>query len=191
MTRDAFMRALEAHTPQEPKGDVVFLLQGDGLYRAPHAMSLWQAGAAPVVAIVGSASDRAYGSYPSAEVRDELFRLGLPPSALIFEDTFGAHTRAEADRAMQLARERGWKRMLILTSPHHQYRAFLTHLKAMRDAGLDLVLINAPAPLSMTDETPWGRREDLVAQEFARIDAYQQKGDVASFADGIAYLESH
>ena len=170
------------------KGDVIFVLQGDGVFRAASAVELFQDGYAPLVAIVGSANDRSYGSYPSIEVRDEMLRLGLPKEIIHFEEV-GVHTHAEAKRAMELAEEKDWKTILIATSPHHQYRAFLTFLKAMRDASLDLNLVNAPANLSMTEKTPWGRRTDLLVQEFAKIIEYQKKGDVASYEDGIAHLK--
>lgn len=175
--------------PSQPMagGDVIFVLQGDGICRAAHAVNLYKLGRAPVVAIVGSADDRLYGSFPSELVRNEMLRLGLPAEAVYFEKT-AANTRAEAERAMRLAKERGWQRIVIVTSPHHQYRAFLTFLKAMRDAGLNLALVNAPADLSWTEENPWGRRADLLNQEFDRITNYQAKGDVASYNDGTEYL---
>lgn len=173
------------------KGDVAFVMQGDGLFRAAYAVELVRDGYAPVAALVGSANDRSYGSYPSAEVRDEMIRLGLSRDKILFENTVGAHTHAEAVRAMELAREKHWKTILIVTSPHHQYRTFLTFLQAMRDAHLDLSLVNAPAPLSMTEETPWGRRADLVEREFDKITEYQAKGDVAAYKEGTDYLEQH
>ncbi len=171
------------------KGDVIFVLQGDGLNRAPYAVDLFMRGFAPLIVIVGNANDRSYGSFPSDEVCAEMKRLGLSDAALLSEQV-APHTRAEAERAMQLARERRWIRLLIVTSPHHQYRAFLTFLKAMRDAGLELTLINAVAPLSLIEENPWGRREDLLADEFAKIELYGNKGDVASYEEGITYLKS-
>src|SRR5262245_44146467 len=100
-------------------------MQGDGVARAGRAVQLVQSGFAPIAAIVGSAVDRANGSFPSTEVRDELMRGRLTNNQILFEQT-APHTRAEADRAMALARDHGWKTILIVTSPHHQYRAFLT-----------------------------------------------------------------
>src|SRR3989344_1222443 len=41
-----------------------------------------------------------------------------------------------------------------------------------------------------TEQTPRGARGRLLDEEFAKIDEYQKKGDVASYEDGIAYLES-
>ncbi len=169
------------------KGDVLFVLQGDGLYRAPHSASLFKRGFAPLVAIVGNDTRREYGSFGSDEVRDEMIERGVPEESIHLEQV-GSNTKAEAERAMILAKEKGWKTILVVTSPHHQYRAFLTFLKAIQNARLDVNLVNAAADLSMTESTPWGRRADLLEQEFARIAEYQKKGDVASYEDGIKYL---
>ena len=170
------------------KGDVIFVMQGDGLFRAPHAVELYTKGLAPQVAIVGSANDRSYGSFPSSEVRDEMIRLGMERDSIHFEDS-APHTKAEAERAIALAKERGWKTILIVTSPHHQYRAFLTFLKSMRDAGLDLSLVNAVAPLSWDDPTSWGTRREWLPKEFDKIAKYQENGDVASWEEGAQYLQ--
>lgn len=183
--RERFIALLSSQ--RTSSGDVIFVLQGDGIFRAARAVELFKSGAAPAVSIVGAADNPAYGSLPSELVRDEMLRLGLPRRALFFEKS-AAHTRAEAECAFRLAIELGWKNIIIVTSPHHQYRAFLTFLKAMNDAGLDLELVNAPARLSWTEQTPWGRRVDLLAQEFDRITKYQGKGDVASYKEGAAYL---
>ena len=187
-SRDEFVRFLEKQ--KVVKGDVIFVLQGDGTFRAATAVGLFKEGLAPTIAMVGSADDRSYGSFPSREVRDEMFRLGLPASALHFEEA-GPHTRGEAERAMALARERSWKTILIVTSPHHQYRVFLTFLKAMRDARLDITLVNAVASLPWDEPLPWGTRRELLTREFDKIDEYRKKGDVASYEEGIAYLREH
>lgn len=186
--REKFVALLDA--PQPGTGDVIFVLQGDGIFRAGHAAELFQKRSAPLIAIVGNADRRSYGSFPSGEVRDEMIRLGVPAGAILFEET-SPHTRAEAERAMELAREKGWKTILILTSPHHQYRAFLTFLKAMRDAGMELSLVNAAAPLSMDKPTPWGTRRELLIREFDKIDEYRKEGDIASYEEGIRYLREH
>ncbi len=184
--REEFIQLLDAQSLT--KGDAIFVLQGDGVNRAAHAAELFQQKFAPLVAIVGNANDHRYGSFPSSEIRDEIVRRGVPETAMYFEEV-ASHTRAEAERAMELAQKKGWKSILILTSPHHKYRAFLTFLKAMHDADMDIQLISAVAPLSLTEDTPWGRRADLLARNFDKIVEYQKKGDVASYEDGVAYLK--
>lgn len=174
---------------QPAKADVIFLAEGDGYHRVPHVADLYRQGFAPLIAIVGGDDRRDYGSFLSHELKEKLVELGIPESAIYMEET-SPNTKAEADRMMQLAQERGWTSILIVTSPHHQYRTFLTFLASMKAAGLDLVLRNTPAPLSWTEENPWGRRKDLLEGEWERIATYQAKGDVISFEDGIAYLET-
>jgi uncharacterized SAM-binding protein YcdF (DUF218 family) len=171
-------------------GDVIFLLVGDGLYRVPHAARLYKEGYAPGIAITGDDDRRDYGSFPASEMVAELKRNGVPGSA-IHVRADAPHTRAEAESFLRLARETGWKTALLTTSPHHQYRAFLTFVKAMSDLDIQLTLVNSPAPLSLTEKTPWGTRGGLQAGETRRIMEYGLKGDVASFSDGIAYLQAH
>lgn len=185
--RERFCALLDLQQPQ--KGDCIFVLQGDGIFRAAHAALLFKEGFAPHVAIVGGADNRAYGSFPSQEVVDEMVRRGVPKDAIHFESV-APHTRGEADRAMELARKNRWNSLVVVTSPHHQYRAFLTFVEALHDADLSLKLINAVAPLSWTERTPWGTRSELLHSEFDKIAEYQKKGDVASYEEGITYLES-
>jgi uncharacterized SAM-binding protein YcdF (DUF218 family) len=184
--RERFMALVSREDPI--KADVIFLAEGDGHCRAAHAAALYFDDYAPLIVTVGGDARREYGSFLSGELKERLLELGVPDAAVYAEET-AAHTKAEADRMMELARERGWKSMLLVTSPHHQYRAFLTFLRAMHQAGLDLVLRNTPAPLPWFSDQPWGRRADLLERELQQIAAYQEKGDVASYEEGIAYLE--
>jgi len=172
----------------QEKADVLFLAAGDGNNRVPYAAKLYTDGFTPLIAIVSNDTRYDYGSSTSSDLAAELIKHGVPEDALYTEETAG-NSKSESIRMIELAKEKGWKKLLLVTSPHHQYRIFLTWLQSMRDAGLELVLINAPAPLPWFAENPWGRRVDLLEEEWKRIEDYQRKGDIASFADGIAYLE--
>ncbi len=184
--REKFITLLSNEHPR--RADAIMLMQGDGHYRAPFAAQLFHMELAPRIVLVGGAVDRDYGSYPSAELRTILLDAGVPENSVVYEET-ALNTRQEAERAIALARENGWKSLLIVTSPHHQYRVFLTFLQVMRDAKVELVLSIAPAPLPWFETTPWGRRFDLLKGELERIAKYQEVGDVAPYADGIDYLQ--
>ncbi len=185
--REAFIVQL-SNQPLTP-GDVIVLLQGDGYNHAALAAQLYVDGFAPTIALVGGDTRREYGSYPGSELRALLIEQSVPATAILFEET-AVHTRAEAVRIIELAEERGWKNLIIVTSPHHMYRAYLTFLAAMREHGLDLILQSAPVrDLSWYTPEPWGRRADLLALEFKRIEEYGKLGHVASFASGVQYLE--
>lgn len=185
-SRERFFALLSPAVPEN--ADVLFLAEGDGLNRTAYTAELYKNKYAPQIVAVGGASNREYGSFLSLELKQLLVEQGVPESAILAEET-AMHTKAETDRLMELAREHGWKRVLLVTSPHHQYRLLLTAVRSMRNAGLELTLMNAPAPLSWFAENPWGRRIDLLDGELERIHAYQEKGDIASFDQGIEYLE--
>jgi uncharacterized SAM-binding protein YcdF (DUF218 family) len=187
--REAFIAQL-ANQPLR-KGGVLVLLQGDGYSRVPYAAQLYADGFAPVIVIVGGDTRREYGSYPSSELRTRLVDAGVPADAIVFEET-AEHTRAEAERVVTLAKEHGWKNLIIITSPHHMYRAYLTFLKAMHDASTELTLQPAPVrDLPWYVSMPWGKRSELLPPELERIEVYGAKGDVASYSEGLACLEAN
>jgi hypothetical protein len=66
--------------------------------------------------------------------------------------------------------------LVLVTSAYHQLRAFLTFVRVFR--GTAVRIWNAPAP------SEWGHLVD----EARKIAAYQRKGHVASYAEGLAYL---
>ena len=172
----------------EKTGDALVLFQGDGHTRVPHTISLFQQGAAPFIILVGGADNREYGSYPSRELYDLLLAGGVPADAIEFEAT-ALHTRAEIDHAIEIAHRRGWKRLLLVSSPYHMFRIVLSFAAAIRHYGYPI--IGYPASirdLPLFEQNPWGVRASLFDREFERIAVYQAKGDVASFADGLAYL---
>lgn len=185
--REVFVQELHA----QPLGnaDIIFLAAGDDLSRVPYVAELFRAGRAPFIVMVSADRRHEYGSTPAGELAERLIELGVPEQALIVQEN-ALNTKEESTNVVRLMKTKGWNSALLVTSPHHQYRLFLTFLKTMRDEGLALVLINAPAPLSLTEETPYGRREDLLPQEFERVTAYQQKGDLASYAEGLEYLQN-
>ncbi len=184
--REVFIQ--ELHTQSLGNADIIFLAAGDGVSRVPYVAELFQAGRAPLIVIVSADRRYEYGSTPAGELAKKLIELGVPEHALVIEES-ALNTKEESTSAVRLMKKKGWNSVLLVTSPHHQYRLFLTFLKTMQDEGTAFVLINAPAPLSLTEETSYGRREDLLSREFERITAYQQEGDVASYAEGLNYLE--
>ena len=177
--------------PNDPleKADAIVVLEGDNLNRIPEAARLFTAGLAPLVVITGGFRGGPAHSIPASEMKLTLVAAGVPEGSIFLEER-SQNTREQALEVMKLAKDKGWKSIIIVASHYHQYRAFLTFLKEMREAELELVLINAPAR-----DLPWfanelqGRRIDLLEGEFERIAEYQKKGHVASFEEGVEYLE--
>lgn len=168
------------------KSDAIVLLAGDRFHRVPKAVELYSAKFASRVVVTSSAHDYAYGSLPSHVLVRKLQAQGLLSMHIIWEET-AEHTRGEAESTLRLAQKHGWKTLLLVTTEYHQYRAFLTFVKTMRDMNMELELVVVPENEfpPFHDKT----REEAIVEEMERIAAYQQKGDVASWQEGIAYLQ--
>lgn len=93
----------------------------------------------------------------------------------------GAHTYAEAQAGIMELAHWDAEDLTIVTCAYHQPRAFLTFLRVLQETGLDRTvrLWNAPAA---------GRMEKL-AEEWRKITEYAAKGHVASYEDGLRYLD--
>jgi uncharacterized SAM-binding protein YcdF (DUF218 family) len=172
----------------ERTADALLLFQGDGHSRVPHAIRLFQQGAARFVILVGGADNRGYGSFPSSELYGLLLAGGVPAEAIAFEPT-APHTRAEVDRGIEIADDRGFRSLLLVSSPYHMYRIFLSLVVAMRHRSQPMMGYPASIrDLPLFEKNPWGTRADLYDAEFERIAKYQAQGDVASFSEGLEYL---
>ena len=171
------------------KADAIVILEGDGMNRIPEGARLYTEGWAPLVVITGGDRSRPEHCFPASEMKPALVAAGVPEKHVLIEE-ISQNTREQAVEMMNLAKERGWKRMIIVASHYHQYRAHLTFLKAMRESGQELFLINAPArDLPWFKDEPQGKRVDLLAGEFGRIEEYRAKGHIASYEEGIEYLQ--
>lgn len=172
------------------KAEAIILLAGDGFFRVPRAVKLYQAGWAPKIVISGGIKDEAYGSFPAKDILPRLRKMGVKPEDIIMEDK-SMNTREQAVNLMTLAKKKKWKKVLLVASLYHQYRAFLTFLHARNQVNLKkLIIINAPAyKLPWFKKNKWGSRYDLLEQEFEKIDNYGKRGHTASFVQAISYYK--
>lgn len=107
--------------------------------RAAAAAVLHRGTGAPVLTL--EARLRGQDATGSAIVRALLRELGVPDAAVVHEDRTRS-TREEVVRACALARERGWRRLVLVTARYHVPRA--RRLAADEAAGLDLA-VHAPS----------------------------------------------
>ncbi len=178
-----FMELLAGQQLQ--KADAIVLLAGDRYHRVAKAADLYHAGYAPRIVLTSNADNWDYGSLPSKKLVSALLECGVPEQDILWEET-APHTRAEAESTFRIAREQGWKTLILVTTEYHQYRAFLTWLQAMRNQHLEFTLL-----MGSVEEFPdfyTDTREDALAREFQKIAEYGAKGDVASIDEGINYL---
>lgn len=169
------------------KSDVIILLEGDGLNRCCHAIDLYKQQKADRLIFSGGIVDYQYGSFPYSDVLPHLLKSGIPESDIIFEDK-SQNTREQAVEVIRIAIEKKWKRMILVASPEHQYRAYLTFLKELFDTKSNIVIYNSAARnLKWFTDSDWGIRYDRLNQEFERIKKYSQLGQLASITEAIEY----
>ncbi len=177
------------------KADVIVVLEGDLLVRVVEGARLYKQGWAPLVVLSGGDEKQPAYAIPAKNMLPHLLKEGVPREAILLEE-HSQHTRDQAVEIMGLAKQNEWRSVIIVASHYHQYRAFLTFLKAMREANLELRLINAPVrDLRWWDMTGRGLRASNLEVELQKIDKYRDElGNVASYEEGIEYLqwkESH
>jgi len=169
------------------KSDAIILLEGDGVNRCTKAIQLFKQGFSETIVFSGEIVDHTYGSFPFPIIYPILINAGIPNEAIIHENK-SLNTREQAIEVIKIAKLNGWKKLLLVASHYHQYRAYLTFLKEINTTKSKILLYNAPADnLAWFEETGWGKRYDLLEQEFLRIEKYSQLGHLANYNEAIEY----
>ena len=158
--------------------DAIVVLGGDVHKRAPHAATLWRAGLAPVVVAVGGTRDQGSLAEASKTAR-VLDQEGLPAEAVIEVDDDAPSTADEARAAVEAARQRGWTRLAVVTSPYHTWRAGKVFEAAAQ--GWPTVAM-VPSPLDTYDPDGWWhdtRQRRLVRNEYGKYLLWRLTGATA------------
>ena len=169
------------------KSDVAILLEGDGFFRYKKAIDLYKTGQVSKIVFSGNIVDRNYGSFPYEEIKPLILENGVPEIDLIHEDK-SLHTRQQAVEVIQLAVQMGWKKLALIASQEHQYRAYLTFLREVLDTQSNIVLYNVPVRnLNWFVDDGWGMRFARLASEFDKIERYTLMGHLANAEEVIEY----
>ena len=167
--------------------DAIILLEGDGFDRFRKAVSLYNQGQAPKIVFSGNIVDYDYGSFPFNEVLPQILEAGVPECDIIHEDK-SLNTKEQAVEVVKMAQERGWKKLILVASHEHQYRAYLTFLREVLDTHSGITLYNAPVRnLPWFEDKGWGQRIDRLEAEILRIEKYSQLGHLATAQEVIEY----
>lgn len=169
------------------KSDAAILLEGDGLFRFQKAVELYNKGLVSKIVFSGNVVDKDYGSYPFSEIKPFIMEGGVAESDLIHEDK-SLNTRQQAEEVVKMAMERGWKKLALVASHDHQYRAYLTFLREVLDTKSGIILYNTPVRnLNWFVDSGWGMRFDRLLGEFDRIEKYSAMGHLANAEEVIEY----
>lgn len=167
--------------------DVAVLLEGDGFFRLQKAVELYKKGQVKKIVFSGNIIDKDYGSFPYEEAKPYLIAGGVPEEDLIHEDK-SQHTRQQAINVINMAIDYGWKKLALIASHEHQYRAYLTFLRVVLDTNSGIVLYNTPVRnLNWFVDSGWGMRYDRLLAEFERIERYSAMGHLANAQEVIEY----
>ena len=124
---------------------------------------------------------------PFEDIKPLLCKQGVAIEDIIHEDV-SLNTREQAIQIINLACEKKWQRLILVASPEHQYRAYLTFLKEILQKNKEIVLMNSSAEnLKWFESCGWGIRFDRLEQEFLRIEKYSVMGHLATYQEAIDY----
>lgn len=169
------------------KSDVAVLLEGDGFFRFQKAVELYKNGLVGKIVFSGNTDNREYGSYPFEDIKPFILEKGVPEHDLIHEDK-SLHTQQQAVEIVKMAMEQGWKRLALVASHEHQYRAYLTFLREVLDTKSGIILYNAPVRnLNWFIDSGWGTRFKRLSAEFDRIEKYSAMGHLANVREIVEY----
>ena len=167
--------------------DAIILLEGDGFHRFQKAVDLYTKGLGKKIVFSGAIVQREYGSYPFEEIRPFILNAGVPEADLIHEDK-SLQTQQQAVEVVKMAMENGWKRLVLVASHEHQYRAYLTFLRQVLDSKSGIILYNAPVrDLDWFEDSGWGMRFDRLKSEIERIEKYSAFGHLANAQEVVDY----
>lgn len=140
------------------------------------------------------------GYIGAAAYRRAMVQFGIPASVIEevpMEPTEILHTLIEAENVVRFAKARGYQRLMVVSAPFHQERAFITIVTvAMRECP-SLKVYNYPGAPQRWDEVVThsqgrlrGTRAELIAEEQKRLEKYTAQGDLAPRAKILEYLRT-
>ena len=169
------------------KSAAAILLEGDGFFRFQKAVDLYNKGTVSKIVFSGNIIDKSYGSFPFEEIKPFIVKGGVPEKDLIHEDK-SLNTRQQAVEIFKMAIKNEWKKLALVASHEHQYRAYLTFLREVLDTKSGIILYNAPARnLNWFIDDGWGTRFERLSVEFERMEKYSAIGHLANMQDVVEY----
>lgn len=138
-------------TPTDPlvKSDVIVILSG-GPDRTSWGIKLYQDGWAPKLLLVGAALDPTSISNAAA-MKKAAVTSGVPETAIVLEEE-SKNTLENAEKSRPILTALGAHKIILVTSPYHQRRAYETFRKVL---GEGIVIVNSPSGYSDWSAKSW------------------------------------
>ncbi len=171
------------HTPQ--KSDLIVCLAGGNVERGLAVADAYQRGLAPRVFMAREVPPDGYAllkerniDYPESVdlMRMLLEELGIPESAFFTSDRASKSTFEEAHLVRDLVMNSDYNSLILITTPYHSRRAWLTFRKVFEKDDLRILML----PSSYSDFRPedwWKKRRYLreVIIEYQKLIYYRLK----------------
>lgn len=140
------------------------------------------------------------GYIGAAAYRAAMIDAGIPAGAIEevpMEPAEILHTGIEADRTVRFAKAQGYERLLVISAPFHQERAFMSVVTAVLRDYPSLKVYSHPGEPQPWDEIVThsqgklrGTRAELIAEELKRIETYTAQGDLLPRSAVLSYLRT-
>ena len=141
----------------------------------------------------------AMSGYPGViQCRERLQEFGLASGQIKcvpIERTASLNTLIESEALVRFARDQKFCSLVVISPPFHQLRAFMTAVTVALRVYPELSIYSYPGmtmpwmeAVSHSQGTLQAPRRQLIQEELVRINAYQNKGDLARFEDVLDYL---
>lgn len=150
--------------------DAVLVLGGDPAERAWEAADLYREGWAPRIVLTTPLTAPAVAALAARGVvlaeepqlaRQVLQGLGVPAEAVLPMPEFVNSTESEARAFRAFAAGRGWRRVLVVSSPFHTRRSRTLFRQVMRETGIEVRVI--PSRHGQYRAADWWRgRQDVL-----------------------------
>ncbi len=109
---------------------------------------------------------------------NQAVQMGVPPEA-IFVESETLHTRENAEYVLAILKKHHLQQVILVTSPFHQLRTYLTFAKVFQPQGIEI--INYYADAGEWHPATWflsAEHRKLVRSEIECIEKYREKGDL-------------
>ena len=171
------------HPPQ--RSDLIVCLSGRNVERGLAAADAFREGLAPAIFVPKEPVPDGYETLESRGVHYPktgdllvglLTGLGVPQSAILTREAPASSTLAEALLVRDLARERGFRSIILITSPTHSRRAWLIFKKVVEDQDIRLLML--PSKYSGFRPEDWWKKAPYAREvilEYEKLAYYTLK----------------
>ncbi len=171
------------HPPQ--KSDLIVCLAGANVDRGLAVADAYGKGLAPRIFVAREVPPDGYElleergvNYPQSVdlMRMLLEGLGIPRSAFLTSDRPSKSTFEEANLVKDVVMKNGYSSIIVITTPYHSRRAWLTFRKVFEENDVRLLML--PSPYSDFNPTDWWKKRRYLREviiEYQKLIYYALK----------------